>query len=108
MREDGIAAVSWRALLAFLMRASMSPTGSVSTFSLLPTRLGHPGDDAFVGEVAEADPAEAELLVHRAGPSAAVAAGVLPRLVLLRPGRLRDQALLRHATRPCTYVDNTA
>ena len=37
-------------------------------------RLGHARDDALVGEVPQADPAEAELPVGRAGAAAAVAA----------------------------------
>src|SRR4029079_13829121 len=88
--------VSCSALFAFFRRASMSATGSVSIFLLpLPARLRHTGDDALLGEVAEADPAQAELAVDRARTAAAVAARVLPRLVLLRAGCLRDQTLLR-------------
>src|SRR5919201_4630540 len=93
--EAGIEAVSWSARLAFRIRVSMSETGSVSTALLLPARLGHAGDEALVREVAQTDPAESELAVDRAGPSAPVATGVLPRPPLLRPAGLRDQALLR-------------
>src|SRR4051794_1814960 len=95
-REVGIAAVSWSALLAFRIRVSMSAMGSVSIVFLLPGALGHPGDHALVGELPQADPAEPELLEDRAGAAAPVAARVLPRLELLRPGRLRDHRLLRH------------
>src|SRR3954462_6145547 len=90
--------VSCSALFAFLMRASMSPTGSVSIRS--PTRLRHPGDDALVGQFAGTDAAQAEFPVPRGRPAAAIAAGVLPRLVLLRPRCLRDQTLLRQRFLP--------
>src|SRR5205823_7523824 len=41
-----------------------------------PARFGHAGDDALVGQVPQADPAEAELPVGRARAPAAVAAVV--------------------------------
>src|SRR5919204_2055095 len=90
-REDGIDAVSCSALLALRMRVSMSATGSVSIFALLPGALGHARDHALVGEVAQADPAEPELAEDRLRPAAAVAARVLPHLELLRPGSLDDE-----------------
>src|SRR5438067_2002052 len=51
---------------------------------LLPARLGHARDHALVRELAQADPADAELPVHRAGPAAATAAGVAAGPVLGR------------------------
>src|SRR5438105_3371180 len=77
------------------MRVSMSATGSVS-MSLLPRALRHAGDDALVGELPQADPAEPELLEHGARPTAAVAAGVVAHLELRRPRGLDSQRLLRH------------
>src|SRR5438477_11890310 len=95
--EFGISVWSCIALLALRMRVSMSATGSVSTsLFLLPGALGHAGDHALVGELPQADPAEPELLEHRARAAALAAAAVVARLVLLRPGRLGDQALLSH------------
>src|SRR5436190_23853607 len=87
--EEGIAADSWSALLAFRMRLSMSAIGSVSTSSLLPAGFRHAGDHALVRELAQADPAEAELAEHRARPAAPVAPAVVPHLELLR-ARLLD------------------
>src|SRR5581483_9845342 len=95
-RELGISVVSCIALLALRIRVSMSATGSVSICSS-PARLRHARDDALVGEVAQADPAEAELLVHGARPTAAVAAAVLARRELLRARGLDHERLLGHA-----------
>src|SRR3954453_12841732 len=89
--EFGISARSCSALLALRMRVSMSATGSVSTLCLLPRALRHARDDALVGELPQADPAEPELLVDRARPAALVAAGVVAHLVLGRARGLRDQ-----------------
>src|SRR4029078_7585556 len=68
MREVGICAVSCIALLALRMRGSMSAIGSVCISFLLPAALRHARDDALVGELAQADPAQAELAEHRARP----------------------------------------
>src|SRR5918994_350068 len=97
MREVGISAVSCMALLALRIRVSMSAIGSVSIFLLLPARLRHAGDRALVRELAQADPAEAELLEHGARPAAAVAPRVLAHLVALRPLLLDDERGLGHA-----------
>src|SRR5215212_10543315 len=94
--EFGISARSCSALLALRMRVSMSATGSVSTVVLLPRALRHAGDDALVGELPQADPAEPELLVDGARAAAAVAAAVRARLELLRPRRLDHERLLGH------------
>src|ERR1700749_55099 len=48
----------------------------------LPARLGHAGDVTLVGGLAQADPAEAEFAVVRAGAAAATAAVVFAALVL--------------------------
>src|SRR6187551_1877681 len=95
MFEAGISTVSCSALFAFFRRASMSATGSVSIVPPLPARLRHARNDALMGELAQADAAQAELAVDRAGPPAAIAARVLARLVLLRSRCLRDQTFLR-------------
>src|SRR5215207_5028379 len=71
--------------------------GSLLGGALSPTRLGHAWDHAFVRELAQADPAEAEFLVDRAWPPAAVAAGVAPHTEARLPLGLRDQRLLSHA-----------
>src|SRR5438876_11091846 len=100
-REVGISVRSCNALLALRIRVSMSATGSVSTSrSSLPAALGHAGDHALVGELAQADPAEPELLEHGARPPAAVAARVVAHLELLRARRLDDERLLRHLLIP--------
>src|SRR5438046_2588250 len=95
--EFGISARSCSALLALRMRVSMSATGSVSISRLLPRALCHAGDDALVGELPEADPAEPELLEDGARPPAAVAAGVVAHLELRGPCGFHFQRLLRHA-----------
>src|SRR2546430_6140249 len=94
--DVGISARSCSALLALRMRVSMSATGSVSKSRLLPRALGHAGNHAFMGELAQADAAEPELLEDGARPPAAVAAGVVAHLVLRRPGGLDPQRLLCH------------
>jgi hypothetical protein len=69
----------------------MSAIGSVSIFVPIPTALRHAGNGALVRELAQADPAEAELLEHRARTAAAVAAGVVAHLELLLALLLGDQ-----------------
>src|SRR6476660_4006210 len=95
-RECGISVRSCSALLALRMRVSMSATGSVSISLLLPRALRHAGDHALVGELAQADTAEPELLEHGARATAAVAAGVVAHLVLRGAGGLHPQGRLGH------------
>src|SRR4051794_3923961 len=64
--------------------------------SALPARLRHAGDDALVGELAQADPAQPELLEDGARAAAAVAAAVRARLEPLGPCCLDDERLLCH------------
>src|SRR5687767_10788012 len=71
--------VSFAAWMPLRMRVRKSAIGSVMG---LPAGLGHPRDEALVGELPEADPAEAELAVDGTGPAALAAAGVLAGLVL--------------------------
>src|ERR1700742_1479725 len=48
----------------------------------LPARLGHAGDVALVGSLAQADPAQAELAVVGARAAATAAEGGFPALIL--------------------------
>src|SRR5215216_90039 len=86
------------------MRVSMSAIGSVSICSS-PTRLRHTRDLAVVRELAQADPAEAELPIDGARATAAPAAGVLPHLEARRPLLLVDQGLLGHLLISPVFVD---
>src|SRR3954453_6414207 len=94
--ELGISTRSCSALLPLRMRVSMSAMGSVSISVLLPGALRHARDDALMGELAQANPAEPELLEHGARPPALVAAGVVAHLVLRGARGLRDHRLLGH------------
>src|SRR2546423_909758 len=64
--------------------------------SLLPARFRHAGNRTLVRELAEADPAEAELAEDRARAAAPVAARVVAHLVLLGSPLLDDERRLRH------------
>src|ERR687886_345224 len=90
-REVGISVRSCIALLALRMRVSMSATGSVSIVRLLPRAFRHAGDHALVGQLPQADPAEAELAEDGARAPAAVAARVGAHLEALRPALLDDE-----------------
>src|SRR5664279_895290 len=86
--DEGIA-TSWCCALAPLRRrVRKSATGSVIAMGS-PARLRHAGHVAVVGELAQADPAQAELAVHRARAAAAAAARIALGLVLRCP-RLAD------------------
>src|SRR3954447_1931364 len=82
------------------MRLSMSAIGSVSIPCLLPARLRHARNHALVRQLAQADPAEAELLEHGARAPAAVAPRVIPHLELLRLLLLHNERLPRHLLIP--------
>src|SRR5262245_32837322 len=76
-RECGTSSRSLRAPAALRIRVSRSATGSVidiSLSSLLPGRLHEAGDLALVREPPQAEPAEPELAVVRAGAAADPAA----------------------------------
>src|SRR5436189_4361667 len=64
--------------------------------NLLPAAFGHARDRAVVRELAQADPAKAELAVHGARAAAAAAPGVVAHLELLRALRFDDQGFLGH------------
>src|SRR3954447_4166853 len=98
--EVGIFTDSCNALFALRMRLSMSAIGSVSISFLLPARLRHARNHALVSQLAQADPAEAELLEHGARTPAAVAPRVIPHLVLLRLLLLDNERLPRHLLIP--------
>src|SRR4051812_26275466 len=78
-------------------RVRKSATGSVID-TASPARLRHAGDVAVVGQLAQADPAEAELAIHGAGPAALAAARIGPRLVLRRARHARDLGCLGHGS----------
>src|SRR3954467_7680147 len=91
----GISTVWWAAMIPLRMRVRKSATGSVIDMRS-PARLRHAGDEAVVRELAQADPAQAELAVHGARAAAAAAARVGPRGVLRRACLTGDLALLGH------------
>src|SRR6476620_427027 len=85
MPELGISTYWWSARLAFRRRVSMSAIGSVLICS--PAALGHARHHTLVRELAETDPADAELAVVAAGAAAA-------RAAVVGPGRILRRALL--------------
>src|SRR6476469_6098657 len=78
---DGISTSSLAAMMPLRIRVRKSAMGSVIDMRL-PTALRHAGDVAVVREVAQADPAQAELAVHGARTPALATAGVLAGLEL--------------------------
>src|SRR4051794_3071412 len=98
---DGISTSSLAAMMPLRMRVRKSAMGSVIDMRL-PTRLRHAGDVALVRELAQADPAQAELAEHGAGAAAAPAARVLPGLVLGRARLAHPLRGLRHLQIPPT------
>src|SRR5262245_39784845 len=75
MRVAGMSTAGRSIRLALRMRVSMSATGSVIMgLPSSPDRLGNAGDHAATRQVAEADPADAELAVDRPRPAAQLAA----------------------------------
>src|SRR3954451_11380173 len=77
----GISTVSGDAWMALRTRVRKSATGSVIDMRL-PAALRHSRDVAVVRELAQADPAQAELAEDGAGATAAAATGVFAGLVL--------------------------
>jgi hypothetical protein len=97
--EAGISAYSWSAAIALRIRVSRSAIGSVIDMGarlLLPARLREAGYVALVGDLAEADPAQAELAEVRARASAALAAVVVTGLVLRLAPLAHDLGRLCH------------
>src|SRR5574338_1112482 len=96
--EDGMDTSSCIAVLALRMRVSMSAIGSVMVMvaTSSPARLGHARDLPGVDHVAQADPAELELAVHRVRTAALLATRVGPDLELGLAVGLVDESLLGH------------
>src|SRR3954451_13323420 len=85
--ELGMSTISFCAVAPLRSRVRKSATGSVIDIAL-PARLRHPGDVAVVRELAQADPAHAELAEDGPGAPAAAVPGVLAGLVLGGAGLL--------------------
>src|SRR5215216_4019126 len=94
-REFGITTSSWAAWMPLRIRVRKSAMGSVIDMRS-PARLRHAGDEALVRELAQADPAQAELAVHGARAPAAATTRVLARLELGRAALPNDLALFSH------------
>src|SRR5919107_585990 len=95
--DDGMSTVSCAAMMPLRIRVRKSAMGSVMLMrGPLPARLGHAGDVALVGHLAQADPAQAELAIYGARAAALAAARVRARLELRGPGRANDLGCLRH------------
>src|SRR5215213_5039062 len=96
-RLEGISTVSCAAMMPLRIRVRKSAMGSVIDMMRLPARLRHAGDHAVVGQLTQAQTADAELAVHRARTPAPTAARVRARLVLGRPLRGDDLGCLSHS-----------
>src|SRR5262245_40983457 len=94
-------------MFALRIRVSMSAIGSVMVIGPAPSprRLRHARSLSGVRELAQADPAQAELAVHRARPAAPPAPRVGANLELRRALLLVDQRLLGHRY-PCASRRN--
>src|SRR3954451_3856544 len=79
--DAGMSTVEWAAWIPLRIRVRKSAMGSVIDMRL-PTALRHPRDVAVVGQLAQADPADAELAEHGAGAATTAAPGVFTGLVL--------------------------
>src|SRR3954471_4657113 len=88
---------SWPACNPLRMRVRKSAIGSVIDIALdLPARLRDARDEALVRDLAQADPAQAELAVVRTRTTAALAAVVVARRVLRRARLLYTLGSLCH------------
>src|SRR5690348_3886238 len=90
--ESGISTLARSTRTALRMRVNMSAIGSVIMvlWFPLPTRLLHTGDHAVVGQLAEADTADAKFAVHSARTAAQFAARLSPRRKLRLTAGFRD------------------
>src|SRR5436190_23872558 len=96
--------VAWAAWIALRIRVRKSAMGSVLALkgclgrfgSGLPGGLRHSRDEAVVGHLTQADPAQAELAIDGAGPAAAAATAVLPGLELRGPSLADPLGRLGH------------
>src|SRR3954451_23438955 len=93
---DGMTTSSWAAWIPLRMRVRKSAMGSVIDMRS-PARLGHAGDEAVVRQLAQAEPADAELAIDRTRAAAASTARVRTRLVLRRALRGDDLGCLSHS-----------
>src|SRR4051812_5026135 len=80
--DEGISTVSWAAVMPLRMRVRKSAMGSVMDMRGSPARLRHARDHPVVRELAQADPAQAELAEDGPRAAAAATARVLAGLVL--------------------------
>src|SRR5215207_4571164 len=114
--------LSWYAWLPLRTRVSMSAIGSVIVIRVFHSCRGFHGDLrpwvgwwlpgalrdarelAAVCHLAKADAAEAELLVDRPRPAAALAAGVTADRELGLAGGLDLESSLRHVSSPCRGI----
>src|SRR6476469_4868258 len=100
---DGISTSSLAAMMPLRIRVRKSAMGSVIDMRS-PARLRHAGDEALVRELAQADPADAELAVDRARTTAAAAARVRSGLVLRRALGADDLGGLGHGSPGFPYA----
>src|SRR5215210_1671155 len=109
MRDDGTLTVWCEAVMALRIRVRKSAVVSVMDMVVSavdeggltarsPRALGHSGDEALVGQLAQADPADAELAVDRPRPAAAPAAGVAAGLELGPAPLAHDLGRLGHGS----------
>src|SRR5579862_6685192 len=96
--EAGTSTLGWRAPMALRTRVSMSAIGSLVIpalqlfLSVSPAGLDHTGDLPVQRQLAETQPADAELAQKSAGPAAAPAAVTV---FAAQPGRLRAHGLFQ-------------
>src|SRR5258705_5765732 len=95
--ECGITTSSWPACSPLRIRVRKSAIGSVIDIArLLPARLLDARDQTLVRDLAQADPAQAELAEIRTRTTAALAAVVVARRVLRRARLLDTLGSLGH------------
>src|SRR3954451_8027168 len=109
--EWGMTTSSWPACSPLRMRVRKSAIGSVIDIALyLPARLLDAGDQALMRDLAEADPAQAELAEVRARATAALAAVVVAGRVLGRARLLYTLGSLGHSLlslRRCRLIEGS-
>ena len=76
--------------------------------SPLPTRLSHAGYLTLKSQITEADPAQAELAVHRARATAIVASGIGTSREFGFALRFGNQTFLRHWLLPVLFAEGHA
>src|SRR5438128_155530 len=94
--EAGITTSSWAAVMPLRIRVRKSAMGSVIDMAL-PARLRHAGDEALMGELAQAHAAEPELPVDRARAATTPAAALRAGRELGRAVGPNDLGCLSHA-----------